>query len=245
MAALRLPDFLELAAIAHIAGGATDTASIKAAAATAWNKIKNISFLGDLAGDFGASATLKHFSTSADPAPKGTHTESHSAGVLEGQGLDQRHRIDKVIDARNAMEVESDPAKKTALKQIYDGLRDRDATALGGKAVEKNLPLEEYKNAVISQLGAELASGAVIETHVINHFIRLHAVHEDHVVIDDPSAPDAGRVRCAVADRDGIVRVRSAVVTGGGAGGERDYKIGESMQTAALCVRFTQGANCP
>jgi len=187
MAALRLPDFLELAAIAHIANGATDPASIKAAAAVAWNQIKQITFLGELAKDFGATATLKYFSTSADPAPKGKHAQSHSSTVLEGQGLDQRHRIDKVIDARNKMEAETDPARRAALKQVYDRLRDHDAAALNGQAIEKSLPVEEYKHSVISQLGAELASGAAIETHVINHFIRVHSVHEDHVVIDDPS----------------------------------------------------------
>jgi len=40
---------------------------------------------------------------------------------------------------------------------------------------------------VIATIGAELASGHAVETHVIGHFVRVRAVHDDHVVIDDPA----------------------------------------------------------
>jgi len=63
--------------------------------------------------------------------------------------------------------------------------------ALGGKAIEKSVPLEGYKQAVIDYIGSELASGAAVETHVIGHFVRLRGIYADHVVIDDPA--QAGR----------------------------------------------------
>jgi hypothetical protein len=193
---LRLPDFMELAAIAELAKGKTDSQSIMSAASDAFDKILFMGFLGDLATRFGASADLRYFSYDGkqthEVTSKGKTKEvagTVEADKLGGASKDQRHDIDTLIDARNKAEaLEGGDAKKHAKAQKeYEALKAHSANALSGKAAEKNVPLEAYKTAVTEQLGAELASGAAIETHVIGHFVRLRAIYPDHVIIDDPA----------------------------------------------------------
>ena len=195
MEALRLPDFMELAAIAELAKGKTDSASIMAAASDAFDQILMMGFLGTLATRFGASADLRYFSYDG----KQTHTVEKKGktrevgGTVEADKLgsaskEQRHDIDALIDARNAMEASTGDAKKHAkAEKKYEELKAHSEHALSGKSAEANVPLEAFKKAVTEQLGAELASGAAIETHVIGHFVRLRAIYPDHVVIDDPA----------------------------------------------------------
>ncbi|HEU4734673.1 MAG TPA: hypothetical protein VFT22_42570, partial [Kofleriaceae bacterium] len=98
---------------------------------------------------------------------------------------DQRHKIDALIDVHNQIDLETDPAKKAALQKDYD----RQKAALGSAMTDKmtGVELEKYKQAVISTIGAELAAGHAVETHVIQHFVRVRAVHDEYVVIDDPA----------------------------------------------------------
>jgi hypothetical protein len=198
--ALRLPDFMELAAIAQLAKGKTDEASIMAAASDAFDQILLMGFLRDLAKQFGVSADIKYFSYDG----KQTHTVEKKGktrevdGTVEADKLgssskDQRHAIDDIIDLRNKAEAleGGDPKKHDAAVKKYEKAKAEQHTALSGKAIENNVPLEDYKKAVIDYIGSELASGAAIETHVIGHFVRLRAIYADHVVIDDPA--QAGR----------------------------------------------------
>jgi hypothetical protein len=199
--ALRLPDFMELAAIAQLAKGKTDEKSIMAAASDAFDQILMMGFLRDLAKQFGVSAEIKYFSydgkqTHTVEGKKGkTHEEAGTveADKLGGSTKDQRHAVDALIDLRNKAEaLEGGDAKKhAAAVKKYEEAKAKLEPALGGKAIEKSVPLESYKQAVIDYIGSELASGAAIETHVIGHFVRLRAVYADHVVIDDPA--QAGR----------------------------------------------------
>jgi hypothetical protein len=197
---LRLPDFMELAAIAELARGKTDSASIMAAASDAFDKILVMSFLGDLAARFGTSSEIRYFSYDGKQTrtvvKKGKATEvagTTEAAKLGSASKDQRRDIDKLIDKRNKAEaLEGGDAKKHAkAEKEYKALKAESEGALSGKAAEHNVPLEAYKTAVTEQLGAELASGAAIETHVIGHYVRLRAIYADHVVIDDPA--QAGR----------------------------------------------------
>lgn len=195
MLALRLPDFLELTAIAHYMSAA-DEASVLPAADKAWGGIKEITTLRDLAGEFQVGATVKYFSfdpTSAatakgkGKAPKGTKEDHDTAesGALDGQSKDTRHKVDEMIDVHNKIDLETDPAKKAKLQKEYD----HDKAALGSSMTDKKtgVDLEKYKQAVIATIGAELANGQAVETHVIGHFVRVRAVHDEYIVIDDPA----------------------------------------------------------
>jgi len=199
VAALRLPDFMELAAISQCLAATakknktsekTDNASILAAAREAWPKIKSIDFLATLARSFGATAAVRNFSFDPHaPAKKGHEAQDNpnkDSEHLGGQTKDTRKEIDKLIDARNRAEMATDPAQKAKLQKAYEDQKAKDEKTLTGSKIEKDVPLERYKQAVKDTLGAELAAGAAIETHVIGHFVRLRAIHDDHVVIDDP-----------------------------------------------------------
>jgi hypothetical protein len=188
--ALRMPDFLELAAIAHYMKG-TDEASVLAAADKAWGDIKKIDQLAEIAQDFGVTAEVKYFAF--DPSAKalgkhakGTQEESGSkeSGDLDDQSKDRRHKVDELIDLHNQVDLETDPAKKADLQKQYDHAKGKLGSAMTDKAT--GVELEKYKQAVIATIGAELAAGKAVETHVIQHFVRVRAIHDDHVVIDDP-----------------------------------------------------------
>jgi hypothetical protein len=192
--ALRMPDFLELAAIAHFMTG-TDEASVLDAADKAWGGIKQVETLRDLARDFGADAQLKYFSFDPTAAATGKHKgkaltgtqEDHDtkeAGELDDQSKDQRHKVDDLIDIHNKIDLESDPAKKAELQAKYDRAKAKLGNAMTDK--KTGIDLEKYKQAVIATIGAELAAGHAVETHVVQHFVRVRAIHDDHVVIDDP-----------------------------------------------------------
>ena len=200
MAALRLPDFMELVAIAHVVGSnKADAATIHDAATKAWDMILYDGFLQKLATEFGATCEIKYFSFDG----KQTHTVTNKrgkqveqSGTLEAERLGdqphaQRSAMDKLIDARNQAEAlqGGDPKKYAAAQKHYEELKAASETALSGKAMEKSIPIEGYKKAVQEQLGGELASGAAIETHVVQHFVRVHSIEDDHVVIDDPAQP--------------------------------------------------------
>lgn len=196
VAKLRLPDFMELAAIAELTNGKTDKASILAAGHEAFEQILMMNFLKKLSERFGTQTEIKYFSYDGSQ----THTVTKKgktkevAGTVEGdhlasQSKDQRHQMDALIDARNKAEAlkDGDQKKYAKAEKHYEELKAKAEKALHGKAIEESIPLESYKKAVTEQLGAELASGAAIETHVVGHFVRLRAIHDDHVIIDDPA----------------------------------------------------------
>jgi hypothetical protein len=200
---LRLPDFMELAAIAEVLGdGKEDPASIQAAASKAYEKILSIDFLQQLAGRFGTQAQIKYFSFDEKQthAVHGKGGKTHEeGGTAESEKLgsaskEQRHDMEHLIDLRNQAEALMNGGNKQAADSALKKYRDAKAKAekeMGGEDIEKKLPLEAYKKAVKEQIGAELDSGAAIETHVVQHFVRLHSIEEEFVVIDDPS--QAGR----------------------------------------------------
>jgi hypothetical protein len=199
VSALRLSDFLELAAIAKVmeqSGAKPDSAGIMGAARTAWDKILELDFLAQLARQFSASPEIKYFSFDGT----GHHTVkrkgkdvsvvgTEEGDALGGASLDARHKMDKLIDDRTKLNAATNPKKKAALQAEYDADKKADAHLLSNKSIEASVPIEKYKQAVISQIGNELATGAAVETHVTNHFVRVHAVFDDHVVIDDPAQP--------------------------------------------------------
>ncbi|HEU4731281.1 MAG TPA: hypothetical protein VFT22_25480, partial [Kofleriaceae bacterium] len=88
---LRLPDFLELTAIAHFMDG-TSEASVLAGADLAWGGIKQIDKLADLAREFGVGAEVKYFSfdPTAPAVSKGKSSKTKApSGTKEDHGTDE------------------------------------------------------------------------------------------------------------------------------------------------------------
>lgn len=181
MVGLRLPDFMELVAITECLGGKEATAeAITEAAKRAFSRILELGFLRTLAQRMGASAQIKYFSFDAS----GEKKPSKEFNTLNGYGAakGQRQSIDKLIDARNKAEA----SQSDKDEQAYEKQKASNAAALEGKSIESKLSLQAYKDAVIKNVGADLDRGAAVETHVTQHYVRLQAIHEDYVVIDDP-----------------------------------------------------------
>lgn len=188
--ALRLPDFLELAAVAHYWNGKGGSEEILAAGAVAWPEIMSQSFLETLAGEFGAKAEIKWFRfdpSTAKHDKKGNEIASKESSTLASSASHtQRGNVDKLIDLRNKAEAaKGKPGEKDA-RQAYEKAEAQLHNALEGAGIEKNIPLEAYKKAITDQIGGELDSGASVQTVVTAHYVRVHAIEADYVVIDDP-----------------------------------------------------------
>jgi hypothetical protein len=65
----------------------------------------------------------------------------------------------------------------------------------GPQADESKLPLEQYKEAVLSQLGPDVDGGRQIVVGQHNHFVRLQSIDDEFVVKDDPGGYTRGNMR--------------------------------------------------
>lgn len=171
MIGLRLPDFLQFVAIADCAGGTSDSA-VLAGAQAAWNKILSIYFLSELASKFGVGGSVKTFTTDTGAKKQGYDALSNFGGA-------HRKDVEHLVDARNKYEASGAEKDKAA----YEKLLAREQKAMDG---DGKLDIADYRNAIISQVGADLDSGAAIVVSISGHYVRLQAIHDDHVVVDDP-----------------------------------------------------------
>lgn len=172
---LRMPDYVQLAAIAHVLGSGTGRAAVLAAARSAWQKILSIHFLEDLAESFGAGGELVTFDL--DPSAKGT-----DFAALDRAGK-HRSAVERLVDLRNQVEAATGKRRtrlERAYQQRYRAMRDE--LAVGTDAVS----VDAYRRYVIEHIGTELDAGSQIVVYLHGHYVRLQAVHDDHVVVDDP-----------------------------------------------------------
>jgi peptidoglycan hydrolase-like protein with peptidoglycan-binding domain len=155
----RLPDFMQLAAIAELMSGPTQQAA-GAARDTARQRILDSDFLIMLAHRFGVgSAARKDF-----------HND-----VLGRVSHDRR------VEVMSRASANRQDAKHNAAMSQQE-------LASGG--LERDLPIAHYRDGLLGEVGGEIDSGAAIIVAVAQHYVRLQALHEDHVVIDDPGSWD-------------------------------------------------------
>jgi hypothetical protein len=211
---LRLPDFVQLAAIAEKLGGKPGSAKeINSAAAAAWDAILSIGFLGQLAMKFGVKAQAKPFEL--DPTKVKTKTErTAEAYRLKGWAKKHRSAMEKLVDLRNKMEKAPEGKKKEALQQQY-GAALKKMGGMPGADIEAEIPLEGYKSAVTQQIGGELATGSQIVVSLAGHYVRLQAIHEDHVVVDDPANPERANRKVMWDEARGMGYFNYRLVLGG------------------------------
>jgi hypothetical protein len=170
LAALRLPDFLELAAVAECLGGGTSDAEVLAAAQSAWARIVNeFAIHINLARQFGVAGETRTL-------------EGGLGDALGSIKKSARKEMQEVVDARNKAERTGDSGAQAS----YERLRDASSDALEGTKIEAGIPLREYRETVLAHVGAELASGAGVFMLMAAHYARVQAVSEDHVIVDDP-----------------------------------------------------------
>jgi hypothetical protein len=187
---LRLPDFVQLAAIAEKLGGkAGSPQEVNAAAKAAWDAILSISFLDTIAQRFsGVKAEPKPFEL--DPTKVKTKKErTAEAYRLKGWAKKHRSAVEKLVDLRNKMEKAPEGKQREKLKQAYEAALKK-LGGVPGADIEAEISLQGYKTAVKQQIGGELETGSQIVVSLAGHYVRLQAIHEDHVVVDDPATAE-------------------------------------------------------
>jgi hypothetical protein len=215
MRGLRLPDFMELAVVAEKLGSATASdEQVKTAATRAWGAIVDRNFLKTLPFVFGAACELKSFTLDPSKSRKEQQAEVRSFAEQAGR---YRGPVEELVDARNKWEAAG--MKHDKLERHYQELRAKLGGTPGG-AMEQTLPLESYKAAIKAQVGPELEQGSAVVVNLHNHYVRLQAIHEHDVVVDDPAR--VGRANRKVTWEEaramGYFKYR-LVITGGGTRG--------------------------
>ena len=99
----------------------------------------------------------------------------------------RRHIVERLVAARNEMEA-AKGKKREDKRQVYENMKHKYRRVLSAEKIEKNIPIESYKNVIKSQIGPELDGGAAIVVNLYHHYVRLEAVHDDYVVVDDPGS---------------------------------------------------------
>lgn len=182
-AGLRLSDFMQLAAIAELLkSGKPSATEITAAAKTAWGEILSIYFLGTLARRFGATTDIKPFTLDVSKTFK---EQDKEAGRFKAWAGQHRSKTEQLVDLRNRMAAAEGKAREKIEAQYL--AKRKELEAAFGEAADKAVDLESYRSAMTTQIGPELQRGSQVEVALAGHYVRLQAIHNDHVTVDDPA----------------------------------------------------------
>lgn len=177
---MRLPDFLELAAIALAMPNGTDESAVKAGAKEAWDGILAWGNLQTLATQFGVSASIEYLDVSGTAKSRKKHTDSKA---LRAHGKKHRPDVEKYLNAHIA--AEESGSKKSKDKE--DALRPAYEAAVSNDDLDATVSIDAYREYVQKKVGAELDSGAAVIVGLANHFVKLQAIADDHIVVNDPA----------------------------------------------------------
>jgi hypothetical protein len=199
MSGLRLPDFVAMAAIVWKMGYKTGNRDeILAGGNLAFNSIPSAEAIITLAKDFGGKP--KYGAFTLDPGNK----KDTSQSALKKFGAGHSKQADTKAEAETSLheleaklEKESNPARRTKLEKEKAKLEAKvaGAGALSDAAVEKELPLQQYKETILSQIRPELDRGNEIVVGQHHHFVRLQSVDDEFIVKDDPGGFTRGNMR--------------------------------------------------
>ncbi len=164
---LRLPDYVAMAAVIWKLGyKAGDKQAILDASNAAFEAVPSTTAIKKLAGDFGVNATVGALTLDASGRADAT------AGNLAGYGKEHW----KAADTQAIAETKDGTA----------GARERNRGNLSNAAIERQIPLERYKQAARDQVGRHLDAGRQVVVGQYNHFIRLQSLDDEFVTKDDP-----------------------------------------------------------
>jgi hypothetical protein len=210
---LRMPDYIQLAAIALEMGGKPPTqenieygvfhktvdSKLKEHQEGAWNSILSIYTLQKIAEKFGVSSSVVNFNlTSNDSSDTKIRRKESSKdfSTLRGIGSTHRGNVEKLTDERNMREeLEGiDPTSKAyaskskaleKLEKANAGKNDLSEESL--KEQEALIPMEEYKSRVTQTIGAKMDAGAQVVMGLSGHYVRLQSIQDAFVIVDDPA----------------------------------------------------------
>ena len=238
---LRMPDFVQLAAIAEELGDtAVDDEAIKTAATGskpdepgkkvkgAWNSILSIYFLGSVARRFGVGANVVIFNlTSNDPTDPKLRKQhaSDDFSALRAVGSKHRSHVEQIADLRNKREeLAALPASATKRraqleKEIakeetkVEAMTDLSQASLDED--EKSLPMQEYREQVRATIGAQVDRGAQVVVGLSGHYVRLQSLGDDHVIVDDPGRSSRANRKVTWEEARAMGYFASALVVNG------------------------------
>ena len=197
---LRLPDFLESAAIVHVLKDAEPTREnvINAADVVVGQK-KYMSFIMGMIADFGLSATSVPVKWDADRKKNRDLTNKLSNyGDLHRGEHKKNKKVEELNTLKNEMDREPDPKKREALQKQYEDLLPSQQAALDGKGIE-DLPVETYASCVKRDL-ALLDAGAGLLAGLSNHWTRLYAIDADGFRVQDPGEWNRSEMKISWAE---------------------------------------------
>ena len=172
---LRLPDFMQLAAIANrISSADFSEADFVAAAKYAAETKTSPHFLASLASDFGATGKEHYMSFGSNRADN----------ALESFSNEQEANAQVLADARN--KAEAHPENKALQEAYQDKQRSLGGKVAGNTRVDRDLPLETYKTKVISEIRPLLDAGVGVISGCFHHFTRCYEVNDEHIMVQDP-----------------------------------------------------------
>jgi len=168
LAGLRLPDFVAMAAIVWQMKYRTGSEkAILAGGNAAFNSVPSADAVATLARDFGATA-------------------KQGALTLAASGrADATPDALKEFGGQHWKQADNQATQETTDKKSPDQ-RARRAGGLSTADIERKVPVERYKQAVLAQIGPELDAGKQVVVGQWHHFVRLQAVSDEFVVKDDP-----------------------------------------------------------
>jgi hypothetical protein len=212
----RLPDFLELAAIAYatVKGGYPHTdKGITSGAFDASMQKGGVPFLKGVAAFMGAKPTEVALSFDSDATKNAAVTRKLDDFGASHRGI-YTDGVEKMNTERNLMEnaadkeahATSDKDKKryetdrVKAENYYKQLDKTNHKWLDDAAMEKTLPIENYKNVVTNQLGKHLDQGHGVIAGLSGHYVRLYAVNADGVSVQDPGQWNRTEMRITWAE---------------------------------------------
>ena len=145
---------------------AGDKQAILDASNAAFEAVPSTTAIKKLAGDFGVNATVGALTLDASGRADAT------AGQLSSYGKDHW----KAADTQAIAETKDGTA----------AARERNRGNLSNAAIERQIPLERYKQSARDQVGRHLDAGKQVVVGQYNHFIRLQSLDDEFVTKDDP-----------------------------------------------------------
>lgn len=182
MEGLRLPDFVQLVAIAKCGG---TTGDVQKAMEVAWKRIKSLDFLADMAGDFGVQGQIgvmktQHASKAVEL--RTTAEALHKKRVSWKEATAELKKLEAEADPKQAKKRSQLAARIKAHEAAMAGLTDN----LSPEYLDKLITVESFKAQVLATIKPELDRGRQVINNMTRHFVRVESVTDDGMISDDP-----------------------------------------------------------
>jgi hypothetical protein len=199
LSGLRLPDYVAMAAIVWQMGYKTGSPEeILKGGNDAFNNVASSKAVKKLAEDFGAVAEYGEFKLDPGAKKDAGQRALKQFGAKHSKQADVKAQAEtRLREIERQLERETNPAKRAKLEKEKAKLEAKVAKVgpLSDADIESVLPLEQYKQIVLAQIGPELDRGRQIVVGQHNHFVRLQAVTDEFVIKDDPGGVMRGNMQ--------------------------------------------------